>query len=156
MTHHIQIKPDGVCTDDIFALLNAHLTLMNSMSPSESNHTLNLEGLKSRDIAFWRAEIKGKLAGCAALKELDTASGEIKSMHTAANYRGKGIASALLNHMMTIAGNRGYSALYLETGSQPGYQSARALYERHGFVKCQPFADYTDDPNSYFMSLRIR
>lgn len=155
MTADISISPDTVTSQDIITLLESHLALMGSLSPEGSDHSLDLEGLRSRDVTFWRAEIRGQLAGCAALKQIDAVSGEVKSMHTAADYRGKGIASTLLSHMMTIARERGYEALYLETGTQPGYQSARALYERHGFSECRPFAGYTEDPNSCFMSLDL-
>ena len=34
--------------------------------------------------------------------------------------------------------------------------SAHALYRGHGFVECEPFADYVPDRNSVFMSLDLR
>jgi putative acetyltransferase len=43
----------------------------------------------------------------------------------------------------------------LETGSQDFFAPARALYTRHGFAPCPPFADYTDDPNSVYFSLAL-
>ena len=45
--------------------------------------------------------------------------------------------------------------LSLETGSWDYFRPARALYARHGFVECLPFADYAPDPNSVFMSLEL-
>ena len=45
--------------------------------------------------------------------------------------------------------------LSLETGSQDGFAPARALYARHGFALCDPFADYRLDPSSVFMSREI-
>lgn len=149
------ITRDDVRSEEIITLLGAHLTLMRSLSPPESVHALDLDGLRGGDITFWRAELDGALTGCGALKELDGDTGEIKSMHTTAAHRGKGVAAALLLHVMATARDRGYKALFLETGSQPGFQPARSLYARHGFVECPPFADYTDDPNSFFMTLRL-
>ncbi|WP_339716432.1 GNAT family N-acetyltransferase [uncultured Sneathiella sp.] len=149
------ISPDNVRDEDVIGLLAAHLTLMRSLSPPESTHALDLEGLRAKNITFWRAEQDGDLVGCAALKELDSVTGEIKSMHTAAAHRGKGIAAALLEHLLETAQARGYRELYLETGSQPGFQPARALYARYGFTECRPFADYREDPNSCFMTLRL-
>ncbi|MEO1275136.1 MAG: GNAT family N-acetyltransferase [Pseudomonadota bacterium] len=55
-------------------------------------------------------------------------AGEIKSMHTAAEARGRGIGAALLSHILSEARARGYTALYLETGSNEGYAAARALH----------------------------
>jgi putative acetyltransferase len=46
----------------------------------------------------------------------------------------------------------GYHRMSLETGAMPFFAPARALYARHGFVECPPFADYREDPNSVFMT----
>ncbi|MCC3305830.1 GNAT family N-acetyltransferase [Sneathiella sp. HT1-7] len=149
------VTRDYVRSDEIIALLDAHLTLMRSLSPPESTHALDLEGLRGSDITFWRAEIAGKLVGCGALKELADNAGEIKSMHTAAVHRGKGVAAALLLHVMATARERGYKKLFLETGSQPGFKPARQLYLNHGFTECPPFANYILDPNSVFMTINL-
>ena len=53
---------------------------------------LDLDALRSPDITFWTVWEKDELDGCGALRELDKTHGEIKSMHTAAAYRGKGRA----------------------------------------------------------------
>lgn len=151
----IVITPDDVRSDEIIALLDAHLTLMRSLSPPESTHALDLEGLRAPGITFWRAELANQLVGCGALKELNDAAGEIKSMHTTAAHRGKGVAASLLHHVIETARGRGYKSLFLETGSQPGFEPARQLYLIHGFTECAPFADYVEDPHSFFMSLRL-
>jgi len=38
----------------------------------------------------------------------------------------------------------------------PEFEPARQLYARAGFTVCGPFGDYTDDPNSVFMTRRCR
>ena len=78
---------------------------------------------------------------------------EIKAMRTAERARGRGVASALLRHLLTEARTSGYRRLFLETGSQDFFAPARRLYERHGFAPCPPFAGYELDPNSVFMTL---
>ena len=149
------ITCDDVRSEEIIALLDAHLTLMRSLSPPESTHALDLTGLRGPEITFWRAEIAGELAGCGALKALEEDAGEIKSMHTAAAHRGKGVAATLLRHVMTTARDRGYQKLFLETGSQPGFEPARQLYLTHGFAECPPFGEYMLDPNSVFMTIDL-
>ena len=37
-------------------------------------------------------------------------------------------------------------------GAEDYFEPARRLYERYGFTPCAPFADYTDDPNSVYLS----
>ncbi len=62
----------------------------------------------------------------------------------------------MLQHIIAFARSRGISRLSLETGSWDYFQPAVALYRSHGFIECQPFADYVNDPNSIFMTLDLR
>jgi putative acetyltransferase len=92
------------------------------------------------------------LLGCGALKELSPVHGEIKSMRTALAHRRKGVAHAVLRHIIAEARRRSYTRLSLETGSMPAFEPARRLYESFGFRSCPPFAGYTEDPNSVFLT----
>ena len=77
-------------------------------------------------------------------------------MHTIAAARRKGVASAVLQHIIAFARSRGISRLSLETGSWDYFRPAVALYRSRGFVECAPFARYAPDPNSIFMALDLR
>jgi putative acetyltransferase len=96
------------------------------------------------------------LVGCGALKELDPGHGEVKSMRTALAHRRKGAGRAMLEHIIAEVRARSYRRLSLETGSMAAFLPARRLYESFGITYCEPFADYTDDPNSAFMTLALR
>ncbi len=128
---------------------------MHEITPPESIHALGLEALRAPDVTFWTAWEGDELLGCGALKELGANTGEVKSMRTAAAHRGRGVGKRLLEHILEEAEKRGYARLYLETGAMPAFAPARALYLRYGFTACGPFADYTDDPNSVFMTKRL-
>lgn len=139
----------------VIAFLTEHLRGMAEHSPPESIHALDLQGLKTPDITFWTAWAGEELCGCCALKQLDAKHGEIKSMRTAANFLRKGVAAAMLEHVIAESKRRSYERLSLETGSGPGFDAALALYEKAGFVYCGPFADYREDPFSRFMTLEL-
>jgi putative acetyltransferase len=62
----------------------------------------------------------------------------------------------MLRHIISFARLRGISRLSLETGSWDYFRPAVALYRKHGFIECPPFADYVPDPNSIFMTLNLR
>lgn len=89
--------------------------------------------------------------GCGALKELSPTHGEVKSMRTATNYLRKGVAKAILQHILTEAKERGYTKVSLETGTMDAFKPAHRLYENFGFYYCEPFASYVEDPNSVFV-----
>lgn len=148
----MEIKVDDLSGQAIADFLEEHINDMKAISPPESKHALDIKGLKQADITFWTMREKVALAGCGALKELSLNHGEIKSMRISKNVRGKGLASKMLQHIISEAETRGYQRLSLETGSMDYFKPAIALYKKHGFAVCAPFANYKEDPNSIFMS----
>ena len=149
------IVEDDLRGEAIIALLEAHLDTMRSISPPDSVHALDLAGLRAPGMTLWTLWEGDALLGCGALKELDPGHGEIKSMHTAAAHRRRGVAARLLAHIIAEARRRGYRRLSLETGSTDHFLPARTLYAEHGFVSCGPFGDYGEDPHSAFMTLEL-
>jgi putative acetyltransferase len=134
------------------ALVARHLAGMHAHSPPESVHALDVDKLRQPDVSFWSAWLGADLAGCGALKRLDDERGELKSMRVADAFLGRGIGRALLEHLIAEARSRGMRSLWLETGSATAFTPALRLYESAGFVRCGPFAGYSADPFSVFMT----
>ena len=151
----MEIKIDNLSSSEIAEFLEEHIREMKSVSPPESKHALDLAGLRKPEITFWTVWDDGSLIGCGAMKELDATHAEIKSMRTTASYRGKGVASMLLQHILNEAKLRGYRRISLETGSMPFFEPARNLYAKYGFKNCVPFSTYKEDPNSVFMTKEL-
>ena len=128
---------------------------MRSQSPPENVFALDVSGLLDPAVTFVSYRRGGQLLGVGALKQLCDTSGELKSMHTAEEARGKGVGRAILAHLIGVARERGYARLSLETGSMAGFARARALYASAGFSECSAFGDYQPSPYSTFMSLRL-
>src|SRR6476646_4142698 len=149
------IRLDDLSGPEIAKLLQEHLDDMHLLSPPESVHALDLESLKMPAITFWTVWLGDVLVGCGALKEMDKTQGEIKSMRTSKEFRGKGAGKQMLKHIVDEARRRRYSRLSLETGSMAAFEPARKLYESYGFEHCAPFGDYVLDPNSIFMTLEL-
>jgi putative acetyltransferase len=152
----MEIREGGLDHPAVIGLLRLHLESMAALSPPGSVHALDLAGLRAPEVGFRTAWDGDDLLGCGALKALGGGEGEIKSMRTAPRHVRKGVAAALLGHLVQTARSRGYSRLYLETGSGPAFAAAHAFYARFGFAPCETFADYPpDDPFSRFMSLAL-
>jgi putative acetyltransferase len=151
----LQIFQDDLTGRKVADLLEEHLENIKEITPPQSIHALDLKALRSPDITFWTAWEDEELLGCGALKELDSSSGEIKSMRTAQAHRRQGIASKILEHIIEEAQRRGYNYLNLETGVFPEFAPARALYALYGFEYRSHFAEYIDDPNSVFMMKKL-
>ena len=150
-----RIVEDDLSGAGIRALLEAHFAGMLAHSPVGSCHFLDFDGLRADDVTFWSIHKGGDLAGCGALKMLGGRHGEIKSMRTAEAFLRQGVAARVLSHIMDEARRRGLERLSLETGSGAAFEPAIALYRRHGFADCEPFAGYKPDPFSRFMTRAI-
>jgi putative acetyltransferase len=148
----MQIRRDDLSGPAVRALLQEHLIQMRQISPPESVHALDIEGLRRPEVTFLAAWSGSTLLGCGALKELSPAHGEIKSMRTAADHRRRGVARAILVRIIEEARRRAYARLSLETGSMQAFEPAQKLYASFGFSYCAPFADYVEDPNSVYMT----
>jgi putative acetyltransferase len=151
----MEIKLDDLSSPEIAQFLEEHIRDMRLVSPPESKHALDLDGLRKPEITFWTVWDLGQLVGCGALREIDATHGEIKSMRTSPLARGKGVASLMLQHLINEAKKRNYRRLSLETGSMPFFRPAHALYQKFGFVPCPSFPPYKEDPNSVFMSKEL-
>jgi putative acetyltransferase len=151
----MQIEIDDPSRPDVYALLEEHLRNMHELSPPESVHALDVSRLKAPDITFWTVRDGQQLVGCGALKQLSSVHGEIKSMRTPLALRHKGAGRAILGHILSVAKQRGYTRLSLETGPAISFGAAHKLYASAGFQECGPFGDYKLDPYSVFMTLDL-
>lgn len=151
----LDIRPADLSSPDMAELIAVHAQTMLAASPPESCHFLPIDGLRQPSVSVWSMWEEGALIGCGALKELGGTAGEIKSMHTRAHLRGRGLGRRMLEHILAVAKGRGYTDLWLETGSMEAFLPARRLYESYGFIACGPFGDYAEDPSSVFMHLHI-
>ena len=149
----MKIVADDLSGPQITKFLDEHVQEMRSIAPSlESKHALDLDSLRKPEITFWSVMDGAALVGCGAMKRLDASHAEVKSMRTAPARQRGGIASLLLEHIITEAKRMGFTRLSLETGSYEFFWPARKLYEKFGFEYCGPFADYQPDPHSVFMT----
>ena len=126
------IKPGDFDDDRVKALLTRHLEGMHANSPPGHVFALDWSGLQQPDISFYALWDGEDLLGFGALKELELRAGEIKSMRTADAHLRRGVAAAILEHIIAEARRRGYARLSLETGSGPAFEPALELYRKYG------------------------
>ena len=152
----IAIREDDLSDGQVQALLTLHLAGMRATSPAGSVFALDLSGLRVPEVTVWTAWDGDRLAGIAALKELGEGSGEVKSMRTHPDHLRRGVAAALLEHMIGVARARGLTRLSLETGSGAAFEPAIALYRRRGFRDGAAFGGYERSAFNQFLHLDLR
>src|SRR6266568_1571308 len=122
----VTIVTGDLAGPQIARFLDEHIREMLSITPPESKHALDLDGLRRPEVTFWSARDGDTVVGCAAIKRLDVNHAEARRM--------------------------GFTRLSLETGAADFFLPARRLYEKFGFEYCGPFADYRPDPHSVFLT----
>jgi len=129
-------------------LLEASHKLMCHLFPPEDNYFLDIKELCAPNIRFFAAREGDTTLGTGALS-LKDGYGEVKSMFTLEDARGKGVAAALLRTIEDTAQAENVPILKLETAE--ALDAAIRLYERHGFTRCTLFGDYQPNTTSVFM-----
>lgn len=155
MPSSVTVRRADFADPNLAVFLQEHLDDMESTSPPESCHALDLAGLQRPQVRLWTALDGDTIVGTVALATLEPDHEELKSMRTDARLRGRGIGALLLETALSDARARGVRRVSLETGAADFFAPARRLYERAGFRPCPPFAAYTDDPNSMYFSLDL-
>lgn len=149
-----------ICEDELAGegtrqLLALHLAGMHANSPPASVFALDLSGLQVPEVTVWSVREANAVVGIGALKALADGTGEIKSMRTHPDHLRRGVAAALLTHIIDEAGSRGMTMLSLETGSGVAFEPALKLYRGRGFTNGAPFGDYEQSEFNQFLHLAI-
>lgn len=85
-------------------------------------------------------------AGCGALKEYNDSTMEIKRMYVPFEWRGKGVAVAVLKELENWAKKLGYKKCILETGDK--MPEAIGLYKKSGYKIIPNFGQYANIESS--------
>jgi len=87
------------------------------------------------------AEVDGAIAGCCALRPLDSAdypnAAEMKRLYVRKAFRGFGLGRELAEAVLDAARQGGYACVLLDTLDE--MESARALYTDLGFEEIPPY-----------------
>ena len=135
---------------DVRALITEHQQRMFDASPPGTSFALDLSGLDRPDVTLFAARFDRDLLGIGAMRELSSALGEIKSMRTADAALRRGVGEAILRVILETARTRQYEKVVLETGTGPVFEPANRLYQRNGFVRCDPFGEYVESDFNVF------
>lgn len=112
-----------------------------------------MDKLIAQAVAFFVIRHDGVPAGCGGIQLFGVEYGELKRMYVRPQYRGLGLAKAMVDRLADHARRHGVGLLRLETGIHQ--RAAIGLYERLGFRSRPPFGEYNEDPLSRFYEKRI-
>jgi GNAT superfamily N-acetyltransferase len=102
--------------------------------------------------AFILAEDAGQYAACIGLRQFAEGSGEIKRLYVVPAARGRGLGRLLVERIIVVARETGYSSLLLDT--LPFMKEAQSLYVALGFKPTAPYR-YNPVAGSAFLRLDL-
>src|SRR5690606_17230776 len=112
---------------ELIKSLDKHLSDVFGTKQQYYNQFNIINGIEQVVVAY-AAEMP---VGCGCLKKFDEATIELKRMFVSDEYRGKGIASKILNELEQWAKELGYKQIILETGTL--LTEANNFYKKHGY-----------------------
>jgi len=124
-----------------------------ALYPAESNHLVDVASLAQPHVIFCVVRVDGAVMGCGAAVLKPEGYAELKRMFVREAARGHGVGRQLLAFLEEQVRQQGVNVTRLETGVYS--HDAIRLYERMGYVKIGPFADYWDDPLSLFYEKQL-
>ena len=102
------------------------------------------------------ATVDGELAGCCAMRPLDTvdypSACEMKRLYVRPAYRGLRLGRSLAEAILETARVAGYDCILLDTLSD--MEAARALYEELGFEDIPPYY-YNPIPGAHYLRAEL-
>jgi GNAT superfamily N-acetyltransferase len=140
----IVVRPVGFAAADAAALVTAAEADMIARYGGNDATVLAATDFEPPDGRFVVAYVDGAPAGCGGWRTLpgEPTAAEIKRMFTVPEFRGRGVARAVLAALEEDARTAGRKRVALETGSaQP---EAIAMYERLGYERIAGFGYYAD------------
>jgi putative acetyltransferase len=158
MKQNITIQSEDPRTPDIHKFIDDLDAYQAELYPPESNHLEPVENLITPDYYFIAARTENKLLGIASFRRMPAHKGsqpyvEIKRLYVPQKFRGKGLATQLMDALEEKALAEGYSQACLETGISQN--EALRLYKKRGYQKTLPFGTYREDPLSVFMRKKL-
>ena len=149
----ITIASESPLQDDVRSLIADLNDYLLSLTPPEGCWHMTVEEMAASDTTVFVARDSGKAIACGALRRHADGIAEVKRMWTNPAYQGMGIGGRILNEIMALAREEGFTRLVLETGDR--HPAAWRVYERAGFKRSGPVLDYPDVHWSVFYELEL-
>ena len=145
----IRTNSDNPDFKSLVALLDEDLKIRDGEEHAFYSQFNSITKIKWALVAF----MDNRPVGSGALREYATDTVEIKRMFVLPEYRGKGVARAMLDELQKWAGELNFDSCILETGkNQP---EAIALYLSTGFTPIPNYGQYLKVENSVCMKKLI-
>lgn len=148
----IELRRDDALGLDALAMIGESEAELASIYPAEVRYAFSPEQLTNAGVAFLVAYRDGSTVGCGGVA-LYEGFAELKRIFVTKTARGARVAVRIVEGLEQIARDQGRDIVRLETGEAS--PEAIRLYERIGYARRGPFADYVENGSSVFMEKHL-
>ena len=107
---------------------------------NEVNFTMNnLDKFAEPDGRLLLVEVDSEIVGTISLRKIREDAGEIKRMYVKPKFRGKKLGNLMVEKVISISEENGFSKLFLDTSSF--MSSAVSLYKKYGFKEIDSYPE---------------
>ena len=99
----------------------------------------NLDKFAEPDGRLLLVEVDGEIAATISLRKIREDAGEIKRMYVKPKFRGKKLGNLMVEKVISISEENGFSKLFLDTSSF--MSSAVSLYKKYGFKEIDSYPE---------------
>ncbi len=124
----------------LIAAMTAEVTSLYSLE--EIAAVREREALRESPMELLLVRRGGRPVGCGGVQRLNDAAAELKRMYLVPDERGSGIAPELTRRVESLAVERGFERIVLNTGAR--LERAVRLYERMGYVRVPALPGWED------------
>ena len=132
--------PDHPDAARLIAAMTAEVAAI--YSPEQVAAVREREALRESPMELLLVRRGGRPVGCGGVQRLDDADAELKRMYLVPEERGSGVAPELTRRAESLAAERGFERIILNTGAR--LERAVRLYERMGYVRVPPLPGWED------------
>lgn len=148
----IELRRDDSLGPDALAMIAESEAELASIYPAEVRYAFSPEQLTDAGVAFFVAYRDGVAVGCGGVALYDGYA-ELKRIFVTKAARGARVAVKIVEALEAKSAQAGRMIVRLETGEAS--PEAIRLYERIGYARRGPFADYVENGSSVFMEKHL-
>lgn len=138
--------------DDNWALIQKCQSTLHLYLPAQEVYPLTRDELNAPNVTVFVTRLDDSPVACVVLVDCTT-YGEARSIFVHEQFRGQGIAHAMMQEVEQYCADIGILRVKLESNAV--LKIAESLYDRLGFAPCGPFGDYTVTDNSVFLEKEL-
>ena len=148
----IYIKSEDSSNEDIIKILQKYSDFCTLSNFSQTLYLLDSLELTTPETVVFAARVEEKIVGVSEIRLLSETHIELKSIYILEEFRRKGVARGIIEHIVNLGRDAGYTKITVETGRDSAFDSAREFFKFFNFDECKDHENHVVNEDSICMT----